>query len=90
MVGNALWIARKTSRERIPSLCVFMTLLVVSHGVPEVGAQKQDSRREWIRNEQCEEALRQPLTTLDLNGDGVCNEIDVYLNPASFIFEKNG
>ncbi len=56
------------------SLCISMTLFGVTHSGPELAAQERE-----VRDEQCEQALRQPLTTLDLNGDGVCNEIDITL-----------
>jgi hypothetical protein len=81
MVRNALSRTRNTSIRRTTALllCVWTTFGGVSHGASEAVAQKQDSRHEQIRDEQCEELLRQPLTTLDLNGDGACNEIDVSL-----------
>jgi hypothetical protein len=50
-------------------------LLICSNAL----AQEQKSAAAKATNERCEELLKQPLTTLDLNGDGRCDEVDVSL-----------
>jgi hypothetical protein len=46
---------------------------------PNALAQEQKSTAATATHERCEELLKQPLTTLDLNGDGTCDEADVSL-----------
>jgi hypothetical protein len=53
-----------------------LTVLLIC---PNALAQEQKSTAAKANNERCEELLKQPLTTLDLNGDGTCDEADVSL-----------
>lgn len=50
-------------------------LLICFNGL----AQEQKSATAKATNESYEELLKQPRTTLDLNGDGMCDEVAVSL-----------
>ncbi len=64
------------------SLSVYVSIflmLISLNGLMPV-AQEHESRPDRVIYETCDEVLRQPLTTLDLNGDGKCDEADISLS----------
>ena len=71
--GNNAWSGMSLSGY----VTFFLVSISISGAMPV--AQEFDSRSERVVDEACEEVLRQPLTTLDLNGDGKCDEADISL-----------
>lgn len=53
-----------------------LTVLLIC---PNALAQEQKSTAAKANNERCEELLKQPRPTLDLIGDGMCDEVAVSL-----------
>jgi hypothetical protein len=81
MIRNSTWIARGGNAwcAENGGSYILAILIFISQCRADLGAQEREVNPPEATNAECEEILRHPLSTLDLNGDGECDERDVTL-----------